>query len=450
MNILLATGEVDLDEVFHDQLKNVKFVGDISYREGVVELVQLHKPDIIIMSELLDGNLQIKDLLLTLRFQFSESRIIFLLKEEKPEMRRFLYDYHIFDVLPPSFTIHEVEDLLARPRTWDDVKDEMLAFQKIPRKELEEERNLDGLTGINGSSYSPFGDDLNKSNNVEYESIAFWSPLHQSGKTISAANAALTLANNPNLKILLVDLNLTNPNINLYYSFVDPDRNLAALLEDYSRQRDDVVDSLSSYFIQHPTYHNLSILPGHLLRRDQPSTDVTKDLIDDIIQYTKNNGYTTVLFDMEAGLYSPIQSHILNSSTKILFHITETPGSFNATNRLFDNLYGPFVRNLIDKEKIIPIITQSHEDTFPAFKLEVEKFFSKRVILSFEYSNDIRLSTFKGEPIMREMPPEELYDKFIILANLIHENSFIRPIKPQKVKKQNKKEKGRFFWSKKD
>lgn len=451
MNILLATGEADLDGVIQELMPKANFVGDIYYREGVVEMVRLHHPDVIIMSELLDGtDIAMTDLLLTLRFQFDRVRIVFLLKEDNPDMKRFLYDYHIFDVLATSFTIDDLEELLQKPRTWDDVKDEIAVLQKLKntKGKSADKPDITTLTGINPSTYSPFGDEFNKGGAVQHEIVPFWSVLDQAGKTISAVNTALTLANNPNLKILLLDFNLTNPSTSLYYNFVDANHNLAALIEDYENNQDETLDSLSSYFITHPVFSNLSILPGYLLRRDPPSQEVSIEIFNHLLKEAKYLGYTTVLIDMESSIRSPLQIQILQHATKILLHLNETPGTYNALDRLFDDLYGSFRKNLISKEKIIPVITQSFDDTFPSFKLEIEKFFEKHVFLYFEHSNEMRLSAFNGVPIMRELPPENLYEKFVLLSNLIHENSFIKPIKPKKGK-SDKKGKGGFFWKRK-
>lgn len=396
MNIILATGRPDLDDTIKELLKNVNVVGEITYRKGVIDLVELKKPNVIIMSDLLDGEeIKMKDLLLTLRLRCPLVRIIYLLKEENPRDRAFLYHWSIFDVLSSSFTIRDLENLLNNPKQFADVHEEMIALEKY-KKQIDVEEPGEGFGTIDTEGYhSPFEKHAQNAHHLKQEIVAFWSVLEQAGKTFSSANTALALANNPNLQVLLLDFNIKNPNINFYFNFKDPDRNLSALIEDLGE--DELTkEILDDYLVEHPVFPNLKILPGFILRREEPNDEILTKLLPAIINIAIKSNYSSILVDLEAGFKAPYNVEILKQATKILLHIAENPGSYYALTRMFDNLYGAFAKNLIEHNKLIPIITHSYDETYSNFKLQVEKLLETRVLVTFDYSEVIRICSFES------------------------------------------------------
>src|SRR5690242_2693509 len=97
--IVLATGITQLDDQIKERIKkDVQFVGSVIYREGLEEAITRKSPDIIILSELLEGVVSLRELILKIRTRFPEVRIIYILKEENKSFKAFLYHFHIFDI----------------------------------------------------------------------------------------------------------------------------------------------------------------------------------------------------------------------------------------------------------------------------------------------------------------------------------------------------------------
>lgn len=433
MKIILATGVPELDNAIEANIKNVTFLGSALYKEAVVDVVQRKKPDVVILSELLEGVTPMRELILTLRTRFPEVRIIYILKDDDPKEKAFLYHWMIFDVFAGTFTVPQLAKTLHNPKEFKDVHHELeilKQYNKDPEL-MDDNVDISDMTNINASDYSKINGPTSGNHTLYQQVVAFWSVLDQSGKTFVATNTALALAGQKDLKILLIDFNLDNPNINLYYSFVDPNRNLGAIIDDVEQGQVLNSKNLEQYLITHPVYSNLKILPGAILKMKKRDPEFLFAVFEKIIEVAEQNNFSTILIDTQAGL-DELTTNILKKVSKIMLHIKETPGSLNALYRCFDTEAGPFVEKLIDRRKMIPIITESYTDTQTNFKRAVHGFLETPVGASVPFSSEVRPSLYKGVPVLSKKPPEDLYNAFIRISNLIHKNIFQEPNAPRK------------------
>jgi CheY-like chemotaxis protein len=127
MNVILATGVPELDEAIEQRIKKINFVGSALYKEAVVEITERKQPDLdaIILSELLEGVMTTRELVLKLRTRFPDTRIIYIMKEESAKEKSFLYQWSVFDILPSKFGVSELETALFNPKEFKDVAREM-------------------------------------------------------------------------------------------------------------------------------------------------------------------------------------------------------------------------------------------------------------------------------------------------------------------------------------
>lgn len=428
MKIVLATGVPDLDSAIEDRIPGVTFLGSALYKEAVVDVVERKQPDVIILTELLEGVTPMRELILTLRTRFPEVRIIYVLKDESPKEKAFLYHWMIFDVFTGGFNIPQLEEALKNPKEFKDVHhelDELKHFKKETSM-MDEDTDISDMTSIDGSNYSRINGPNAGTSTLYQQVVAFWSVLDQSGKTFSISNTALALAGRKELKILLIDFNLDNPNINLYYNFVDPNRNLGAIIDDIENGIPLTSDNLDDYLITHPIYSNLKILPGAILKMKKRDPEFMFQIFEKLIEAAERNNFSTILIDTKAGL-DELTVRILKKVSKILLHVKETPGSLNGLHRMFDTEVGPFVEKLIDKRKMIPIVTESHSDTQTNFKRAIHGFLELPIGAVLPYSQEVRPSLYKGVPMLSKKPPEDIYNEFIRISNLIHQNIFKMP-----------------------
>lgn len=448
MKIILATGVPELDSAIEANIKGFTFLGSALYKEAVVDIVQRKKPDIIILSEILEGVLSMRELILTLRTRFPEVRIIYILKEENNKEKAFLYHWMIFDVFTGTFSVPQLAKTLHNPKEFKDIHHELDILKKYSKDPSLEDEDIDitDMSSIDGNNYSKIKGPNSGNSSLYNQIVSFWSTSDQSGKTFSATNTALALSGRNDLKILLLDFNLDNPNINLYYSFVDPNKNLGAIIDDIENGLELNQDNLENYLITHPIYTNLKILPGNILKMKKRSNKFMVDIFENIILSAERNNFSTILIDTQAGL-DDLTVNILKRSSKILLHIKESPGSLNAIYRCFDTEIGPFVEKLIDKKKIVPIITESYPDTEANFKRAIHSFLDLPVGAIIPFSSDVRPSLYKGTPILSKKPPEVLYNVFIRISNIIHknifqENTIRRNIPTPEVNKEKDNKKG--------
>ncbi|QST03009.1 hypothetical protein IMZ31_20905 (plasmid) [Pontibacillus sp. ALD_SL1] len=444
MDIVLATGVPELDEAIEERVSGANFVGSALYKEAVVDVVSRRKPNVLILSELLDGVTPMRELILKIRTRHPEVRIIYVLKDENPREKAFLYQWMIFDVFTGSFSVPELKECLQNPKGFEDVHLEMEQLKKY-QKEIpsSSDESIDTM-GIKGDGYEALSSPEAATDSFYQQIVSFWSVLDQSGKTFSITNTALALAGRKELKILLLDFNIMNANVNLYFDFIDPDRNLGAIIEDVEGGKELTPETFEDYIITHPTYDNLNILPGCILKMKKRDDDFLIPLFDQLITLAEQSNYSTILIDTGSGL-TDLNTFILKRSTKIFLHISENPGTLNALYRFFDTEVGPFVEKKIDPSKILPIVTQSKEESRASFKRGVETLLERGVGSIHEHFEEALPSVYKGTPLLSKKPAEHIYETFIIMSNLVHKNIFTNPIRPgnkNKPKKDNRNQKG--------
>jgi len=446
MKVVLATGVPDLDNAIQQRITKAQFVGSALYKEAVVDVVERRKPDVIILSELLEGVLSTRELILTLRTRFPEVRIIYILKDENPKEKSFLYHWMIFDVFNGKFSPADLEEALFKPKTFKDVSHELEELKQFqtPTDLIDDEPDITGMTGINPREYGTLDGPMKGTNQLYQQIVAFWSVLDQSAKTFSAVNTSLILATNKDLKILLLDFNIENPNVHLQFGFSDPDRNLGAIVEDTENGIDISKENLDQYLITHPVYRNLKILPGYILKMKNRKPADVYVIFEKIIEAAQQSNYSTILVDTGSGLRDELTASILKKVNKILMHVTETPGSLYAVRRCFDTEVGPFVANLIDRKKVVPVIAKSYDDTRGSFTRALEATLETRIGGIIPHHEDVKNSVYNGTPLLSKKPPEILYDAFIILGNQVHKNIFRKPIKRKQPSAKKDKQGGLF------
>lgn len=134
--IFLAIGNRD----FEDYLKGVlfqrySFVGETTYREGILTGIEKNGPDIVIIRESLPGARPIMEILYEIRDKFPDTRIIFMAtkRDVGDAFLAMLVNYGIYDFMAGSTTnVRDVIKLIDVPNKFEDVK------KFLPRPEEDE------------------------------------------------------------------------------------------------------------------------------------------------------------------------------------------------------------------------------------------------------------------------------------------------------------------------
>lgn len=456
ISILLATGFEKLDNTldkFFDKDEKIQFFKQrVYFREGLSDSIIRNQPDIILLSDKLDGNsLSLEHMIRLVRKRHPETRIVFILSnKDNIKLRKLLFQVSVYDVfaLEPKLNVKDMYRSFFKPNEWKDVAHHIPDLDE-DSFDLDEDYILNSKDGlIIEEDYSTFetkmkqniGDSLSRR-------AAFWSIRQQSGTTFLAINTALLLAQHAEQKILLIDFNPNNPNIHLQFNLTSADqdgnRNLAALCEDIDLNAIMKVSEIDDYVITHPFYPNLRILLGLTLKSRKPSQETLSKAFNLIVEYAKKEGYTSILFDVESGLEEPFIIDILRNVDVIINPITENPGNIIAVQKLFDREFGPFFLNYLDLKKLNPILNKStqSEDT-TKLQLIIQSNLTRKVEVFIPNNEEIFESVRKGSPLLKKQVSSDLMRQLMITANYIH-NIFAVP--PLNEKKRSEKKRFGLF-----
>lgn len=454
ISILLATGFEKLDNTlikFFAKDSKVEILKQrVYFREGLGDSIIRNQPDIVLLSDKLEGNtLSLEQLIRITRKRHSETRIVFILNnKDNLKLRKLLYQLNVYDVfsLEPKLNVKEMYESFLHPKEWKDVANQFPDLDD-DNFELDEDFVLNSKDGlIIEEDYSPF--ETNFKQNLSRgtrTTAAFWGLRQQSGGTLLSINTALLLSQHTDQKVLLVDLNPNNPNIHIQFNLPDPDgnRNLAALCEDIDNKAISKISEVDDYLITHPYYANLRVMLGLILKNIKPSQETLSQAFQLIMEYAQSEGYTSVLFDIESGLEESYIADVLKNVDVIITPITEAPGSIIATQKIFDREFGPFFLKFLDLKKLHPIINKaSQTDNTPKIQHILQSFLNKKIDVIIPYDEEIFDSVQKASPLLKKQCSPELLRELSITANFIHNIFAITPVDDKK--KPDKKRFGLF------
>ena len=201
--------------VLNEKLKQINEFkinyNDIQYQEGVIEILKKEKIDILILSEILPGEYNIKDFILEIKKLNKEIEIIIFLENKKENLEMFLKTNGIFNI----YYNNEID------------------FSNIIKNIKKENKNIELINKIIKENYliknekqnfikikNKFNKIINKfkktkklnkiKNNNFKNKIILVTGSHGVGKSIFIINLAFNLKNK---KILIIDLDIINNSI---------------------------------------------------------------------------------------------------------------------------------------------------------------------------------------------------------------------------------------------
>lgn len=430
MRVVLGTGSVATNNSFEHHFKDhpqIQFVGTVSYKEGVEQIVSREKPDVIILSDKLGGTVPIETIIKKLRTTPPFTRIIFLMTETNEVLKRKLFMYSCFDVIDRNkekISIEDMENIILNPRKYEDIAHELSDSKSFERNAFDRKYQFENQA-INESNYDDLPKSYTSKKPLHQKITSFWSVSDLTGKTFSAVNTALFLANNPDLKILLLDFNIHNPNIHLQFGTFHSTRNLTKLMELFQKEKEMRPHMLREFLIKHPKYQNLSILPGDIIfHLENFSSEQYFQLLLEIINCSSQMNYSTILIDMSSGFTHKLNENILKLSHDVIFHVNECPSSLNAVKYYFDMERGPIISKEIPLDKFYTVINRTTESLYENTKNVLDDLIpNNKNIAYFIESTDIFESVISGKPILSNSN-NTLLPQFTEIANVVHPGLF--------------------------
>lgn len=213
--IITAIGNEKLNQKLREEDTFEIMTGDIQYKEGVLEFLEKENNiDFLILSELLSGKLELKELIEKIKIINSNIQIILFLEEKNQELENYLYAKGIYFIFYHNqIEIEEIINLIKNKKydsneklkkELDELKLMLLekeSNKKIGIKDFLENKRLKNNIYNNSQN--------NKINIKQIKEIICISGTNGVGKSIFSINLAKSFMERTN-KILIIDFDILN------------------------------------------------------------------------------------------------------------------------------------------------------------------------------------------------------------------------------------------------
>ena len=194
--ILTALGNPTLNNELKKYEKYDVVCDDLQYQEAVFDMLEYENPEVIILSGLLQGQFEFSEFVLEVKKKDIGSRIIIIVDEIEEETKNLLMAKGIFDIFYDSqVTMQDVFDAIDR--------EEPISRINILRETEEEKYTVQ----------KSFEEKEAKICVIQKQEVIAISGINGAGKSTVAVNLAKCLSKKADAKILLIDLDTLNGNI---------------------------------------------------------------------------------------------------------------------------------------------------------------------------------------------------------------------------------------------
>ena len=137
MKIITALGNPKTNEILKKENELEVICNDIQYKEGIIEeLEKNNKIDLILLSEVLSGQMDFKELIEKIKTINNKIEIIVILKNEKEEtIKNYLFSKGIFNIFYNNkITNKELINIIKninKIKKEEDIKEEIKSIKKI-------------------------------------------------------------------------------------------------------------------------------------------------------------------------------------------------------------------------------------------------------------------------------------------------------------------------------
>lgn len=203
--IITAIGNEILNKKLKKENDFEVIIEDIQYKEGIIEYLEKESNiDFVIISELLPGNIELKELIEKIKNINSNIEIILFLENKNTELENYLYAKGIYNIFYNNqIEIEEIIKIINNKNI--EINNEL---KEIKQMLLEKQKNK-----INNKKIilNKLVDIFNKKQkyDLKEEKIISITGTNGVGKSIFTVNLANSLSNNKN-KILIIDFDILN------------------------------------------------------------------------------------------------------------------------------------------------------------------------------------------------------------------------------------------------
>lgn len=218
--ILTALGNPTVNNELKKYEKYDVIGDDLQYQEAVFDVLAYEEPQVIILSGLLQGQFEFSEFVFEVRKKDISARIIIIVDEIDYETKNLLMSKGIFDIFYDSqVAMQDVLDAIDR--------EEPIAKQKILR-EVETEKYV-------AKTEKALEEKTEKGTKIcitQKQEIIAISGINGAGKSTIAVNLAKNLSRKTEAKILLIDMDTLNGNIDELLEINKVPENVEILIDD--------------------------------------------------------------------------------------------------------------------------------------------------------------------------------------------------------------------------
>lgn len=368
--IITALGNPVLNNELKRYEKYDVICDDLQYQEAVFDVLENEQTDTIILSGLLQGQSEFLEFALQVKKKNISSRIIVIVDSIEDEDKNILYSKGIFDIFyDDAVSIENIIDAIDRDEPISKIN--ILNEIKEPKYDIKEEREI-----------------IKNINVVQKQEVIAVFGISGSGKSTIAANLAKNLVKRTDSKVLLIDLDTLNGNIDEILGINKIPTNVEILIdEDKKCGLNYVADLVKKNRFDTNVLEELVVKCGKLdVITGNTSLHSCQNILDEqcyerLINSAKEK-YDFIILDTSSNIFLDSTKWSLQTANRILFVAEDSYVCLKKATQLLDvveKLWG------IWKDKIELVINKVNSENIG--KEVIEKILNLELISSIKQNN---------------------------------------------------------------
>ena len=364
MKVVTALANQNLN-IQLSKINDIEIVApDIQYQEGVIEILEeKNNIDILILSEVLIGNLNIKEFIIKIKNINKKINIIIILENKEESLENFLISKGIFEIYYNNeIEIKEMINIIKNKNTSNTIQNKNIKNKTYKVKRINKKAHNGIIISILGT--------------------------HESGKSIFSINLIKSIENK---KVLLIDLDLLNNSINNILNIKDKNNKIIKLNK------------------------KMYLLNGIKIINKNTSNLEIKTLFKKL-----KNEFDYIIIDNTSECFFDVTRYIIKNSDKCIFLLEANLLEINKSRKIL-NIY---LQNwYIEKNKINIVLNKYNKNSIDDNVLK-NIFYDIKILGKINYDDYYNLLINKKfNTILKNKKLELQYKK--IFNSLVSKNNFL-------------------------
>ena len=372
--ILTAMGNDTLNKELMKFLKYDLLTEDLFYQEAVLDVMQEEKCDVLVISSLLQGQLEFYDFIEKVRQKDSLMRIIVIADEIDNFFKRKMNDLEIVDIfLDSNVCLSEITDSIDRE---EPILKKLAHENKIELLKTSEEENKKYTSRKDEGKISLVVEEV-----TQKQEIIVVSGTNGAGKTTVAVNFSKILAKKTSSKILLLDLDTFSGNIDEILDIPKIPPKVELLMDSEKKcGLNYAVELISKNRFDSNVFDELLIhTDGIDVLTGNTSLYYCQNVLNEnhykIILETAKQKYDFIIIDTSSNIFLDSVKWSLQQATKIFFVTENNYISMKKSSQLIDiftnnwKIWKNKIEILINKERISGIDIEIVSRIFSDYKI---------------------------------------------------------------------------------